>query len=248
VGGVGGNVNNLHHLGNLIGQSRPVIGFQTRGILGHRPHDSIEATATENLRYMRRHQPNGPYLIAGYSGGALTAFEMVRQLVAAGEEVQHLFVLDTYAPGFASDFKPKRKGGIKERIAHEIEIMRTQPTSEVVDRFSLIARRRLVRGPVLAFMKRFDPLYYRMQGTRTSWLAAAARYRGGPTTCPLTLFLAEPSTERSRAVLRDTPLLGWDKVLPPEMVEVVNVPGNHNSMVLGKGAETIAASIEERLA
>ena len=135
VGGVGGNVNNLHELGSLIGQSRPVIGFQTRGILGHTSHDSIEAMATDNLRYLRMHQPKGPYLIAGYSGGALTAFEMARQIIAMGEEVRHLFVLDTYAPGFARNFKPKTNVGLKGRLADELDYLRTRPESESVKRF-----------------------------------------------------------------------------------------------------------------
>jgi thioesterase domain-containing protein len=93
-------------------------------------------------------------------------------------------------------------------------------------------------------MKRFDPLRYRIQGTRLAWMAAAARYEGGPTTCPLTLFLAEPATERQRAVLNDDPLLGWEKVLPAETIEVVHVPGNHNSMLTGTGANIIAEAVE----
>ena len=32
-------------------------------------------------------QPYGPYVLGGYSGGGLVAYEMARQLVAAGERV-----------------------------------------------------------------------------------------------------------------------------------------------------------------
>lgn len=101
VGGVGGNVNNLIQLGRLLGAHRPVIGLQTRGIMGHRMHETIEATAADHLINIRRHQPQGPYLLAGYSGGAFTAFEMARQLRAAGEKVGFLGLLDTFAPKFA---------------------------------------------------------------------------------------------------------------------------------------------------
>ena len=40
--GVGGNVNNLYGLAKSLGRKRPVIGFQTRGVLGHRARDTIE--------------------------------------------------------------------------------------------------------------------------------------------------------------------------------------------------------------
>src|SRR5690606_33507910 len=43
-------------------------------------------------------QPAGPYLIGGFSGGGLTAYEMARQLRAAGEEVAMLVMLDTPLP------------------------------------------------------------------------------------------------------------------------------------------------------
>jgi thioesterase domain-containing protein len=43
-------------------------------------------------------QPKGPYLLGGFSGGGLTAWEMARQLEAAGEEVALLVLLDTPLP------------------------------------------------------------------------------------------------------------------------------------------------------
>jgi thioesterase domain-containing protein/acyl carrier protein len=246
VGGVGGNVNNLYHLGGLIGQARPVIGFQTRGILGHRPHDRIETMATENIRYMRQRQAKGPYLIAGYSGGALTAFEMARQLVAEGEEVRHIFVLDTYAPGFAANFSPKVNLGLKARLADELDWLREQPLGEQIERLRLIARKRLVRGPILAALKRLDPTFYRIETTRRLWLAAAARYTGGPLDCQMTLFRSEPGNRRQRAVTESAPLLGWDKMIPLAKISVVHLPGDHNSMLLSRGAEIIAEKIESR--
>ena len=103
VGGVGGNVNNLFELGEILGENRAVVGFQTRGILGHKPRERIEDMAAENISYMRQYQKKGPYILAGYSGGATTAFEMACQLQEMGEDVAYLFILDTYAPGFDID-------------------------------------------------------------------------------------------------------------------------------------------------
>jgi thioesterase domain-containing protein len=47
---------------------------------------------------MRQVQPHGPYLLGGFSGGGLIAWEIARQLEAAGEEVPLVVLLDTPLP------------------------------------------------------------------------------------------------------------------------------------------------------
>jgi thioesterase domain-containing protein len=47
---------------------------------------------------MRKVQPKGPHLIAGYCAGGVIAFEVSRQLVKAGEQVAPLAMLESYAP------------------------------------------------------------------------------------------------------------------------------------------------------
>jgi thioesterase domain-containing protein len=43
-------------------------------------------------------QPQGPYLLGGYSFGGLVAFEMAQQFQQQGQEVSLLALLDCYAP------------------------------------------------------------------------------------------------------------------------------------------------------
>jgi len=59
---------------------------------------SLEALAAVHLTSVRQIQPTGPYRLAGYSLGGLIAMEMAQQLIAAGEEVDLLFLLDPMAP------------------------------------------------------------------------------------------------------------------------------------------------------
>ena len=54
--------------------------------------------ADDYLAEMRAVQPDGPYLLGGFSGGGITAFEMAQQLHAVGEEVGILVFLDTIPP------------------------------------------------------------------------------------------------------------------------------------------------------
>ena len=47
------------------------------------------------------HLFDGPYIIGGYSGGGIVAFEMVRQLQALGKRVDRLVLFDSPLPGEA---------------------------------------------------------------------------------------------------------------------------------------------------
>lgn len=58
---------------------------------------SVEDMAHAYLQVIRSAHPNGPYWIVGYSFGANVAFEIVKQLEAAGEKVQQVFLIDGWA-------------------------------------------------------------------------------------------------------------------------------------------------------
>ncbi|MEG4574577.1 amino acid adenylation domain-containing protein [Microcoleus sp. N3A4] len=63
------------------------------------PSVSIPDLATRYLKEIQKHQPTGPYLLAGESLGGLVAFEMAHQLHLQGEEVALLCLLDSAIPG-----------------------------------------------------------------------------------------------------------------------------------------------------
>ncbi len=99
VAGMFGNVLNLRHLAQLIGGDRPFYGLQARGLYGDAaPHDTIAEAAADYIAELRQVQAKGPYLLGGFSGGGLTAWEMSRQLEALGEDVAVLVLLDTPLP------------------------------------------------------------------------------------------------------------------------------------------------------
>lgn len=47
---------------------------------------------------MKRRQPRGPYILAGWSAGGVIAFEVVNQLTKNGEAVEKLILIDTPCP------------------------------------------------------------------------------------------------------------------------------------------------------
>ncbi|MFV0473266.1 MAG: SDR family NAD(P)-dependent oxidoreductase [Pikeienuella sp.] len=98
VHGAGGNILNFRPLAGVLDPSIPFLGLRARGSDGGPETDgSIEEMAARYLEAVRVRQPEGPYRLAGYSGGGVIAFEMAQQLRAEGEEVEHLVLLDTLA-------------------------------------------------------------------------------------------------------------------------------------------------------
>ncbi|MEU6625318.1 amino acid adenylation domain-containing protein [Streptomyces litmocidini] len=95
--GLGGYTMNLRHLAEEAGIDRPFYGVQAHGInRGEEPYATIREMAAADVAAIRRRQPTGPYTLWGYSFGARVAFESAHLLEAAGEQVEHLFLI---APG-----------------------------------------------------------------------------------------------------------------------------------------------------
>lgn len=102
VHGAGGNVLFLWTLARALAGSRPVYGFQAHGVDGSdMPDPTVEVMAERYVTELREAH-EGPYLIGGYSGGGIVAYEMTRQLQALGERVDRLVLFDSPLPGEAA--------------------------------------------------------------------------------------------------------------------------------------------------
>ncbi len=99
VAGMFGNVLNLRHLAHLVGADRRFYGLQARGLYGgEAPHATFEEAVDAYIEEIRSVQPHGPYFLGGFSGGGLTALEIAQKLTKIGEEVGLLAMLDTPLP------------------------------------------------------------------------------------------------------------------------------------------------------
>ncbi|OED50668.1 polyketide synthase [Rhodobacteraceae bacterium (ex Bugula neritina AB1)] len=246
VAGMFGNVLNLRHLALLVGKDRPVYGLQAKGLVGSdAPHDRIEDAARSCLQEIRQVQPEGPYLLGGFSGGGITAYEMAQQLKAAGQDTAALILLDTPLPvrpalnrkdkALIKLAELRSKGAayfaewVRNRIAWEFEKRRTRPAET---------------GALPEFNNRKIELAFR---------AAVEAYALKPWDGPFTLFRPPLdckwqvsggnwiSSEREY-VFHDN---DWARWAPA--VEVAEVPGDHDSMVLVPNVSVLAAGVKARL-
>lgn len=86
-----------HILAQHIPTNHAIYGTQARGLDGREePFESIPEMATYYLDALIEKQPAGPYLLVGYSFGGLVALEMAQQLLARGQRIAMLALVDAY--------------------------------------------------------------------------------------------------------------------------------------------------------
>ena len=224
VHGAGGNVLNLRELAVDCGAQQPFYGLQAQGIDGKiAPLTRVEDMASLYLREIRQVQATGPYLLAGYSGGGVIAFEMAHQLLRQGEEVPRLVLLDTVSPDLL-----RMSRGLRSNIRTLRQLGPAYAQclpSKARDGLVRVARR--VRTKLHS--SREDPLPYELRDQQV-WdanLAAIGSYRARPYPGRATLFRAAQSDMSYGDVPPD---LGWSSWLTHE-VEVITIPGTHDTLV-----------------
>ena len=240
VAGMFGNVLNLRHLAHLIGTDRPFYGLQARGLLGDAaPHNDLVEAARDMIAEIRQVQPRGPYMVGGFSGGGITAYEIAQQLSAEGEEIASVIMLDTPLPQrrplsradrAAIQKIELRKKGIgypvqwaKNRIKWELEKRRHSPEEAA------------------------DTPHFHDATIEAAFYEAIGKYQVRPWNGPLTLFRpplvgkweVAPGrwvNDERAYVLPDN---DWTGHAPN--IEVFEVPGDHDSMVLEPNVRALAA-------
>jgi len=82
-------------LASLLGPDQPLFVVAPHDLGGEPVLRSIEAIAAEQLALVLNAQPKGPYRLCGYCLGGIFAFEIARLLIAAGEKVELVAMIDS---------------------------------------------------------------------------------------------------------------------------------------------------------
>ncbi len=236
VHGAGGNVLNFRGLSRAMRRSQPFFGLQARGVDGtSRPHGSIEEMARAYLSEVLDVQPTGPYLLGGYSGGGIVAFEMAQLLTAAGRRVALLSLIDTRHPHLPvpSVTMFTRVARLRdEGLRYILRGFQRQWHRMGEARDRLLLERRLARGEPIPFALRDMHLVGNFRD-------AVGRYQPNPWPGRATLFRA---TDVGYANKEYRSAHGWDRHVLGG-VEVVVVPGDHQSLLLGMNADLLGRSL-----
>ena len=247
VHGGGGNVIAFRALSDVLGPDRPLFCLQAKGLrAGEKPLETIEEMAEHYLESVRRVRPSGPYLLGGHSLGALVAYEMAQRLLARGEQVPLVALLDH--PG------PDARLSSARQIRYHLRNLSTLGHRDRMEyvgnhlRWKLRSIRAGGRGPqpagAAASSVREAAETPQRAGVRMmeTSLRAMDRYRVRPFPGSLTLFRARQGEPR---ILAD-PFGGWNGMAPGR-VEVCDVPGTHMSMLSEPHVRELGAALGECL-
>jgi amino acid adenylation domain-containing protein len=87
-------------LSRAVHPEQPLSGFEAPGLEGEEtPAEDLKTLADTYVRAMLERQPDGPYLLAGWSMGGFLCFEMARQLDRAGRRPALVLMIDSNEPG-----------------------------------------------------------------------------------------------------------------------------------------------------
>ena len=229
VHGALGNVVGFKPLAVHLGADQPFYGLQAQGIDGvAAPLDSIADMARLYIRAIRTRQLQGPYLLAGYSGGGVIAHEMTRQLEAMGEETALLVLIDTLEP--SQMIRPITHW---DRARHLFDARPGQILRAARKRFARPVASTLAPTALELASKAVEQAYLRAQGVH-----APAPVRAG--------LLLVRAREARMHFLRAGQTLGWDKWIGGR-IEVIEADGNHETVCLEPAVATVAAALRARI-
>jgi thioesterase domain-containing protein len=243
---VNGQVLNFRALAAHLGPDQPFYGIQSAGLDGaEMPLARIEDMAARYVAEIRSLQGAGPYHLGGYSVGGLIAYEMARQLRAAGHAVGLLALFDTYPHnGF-------RRQSLRHVFEQNNRLSGRKPSA--VGRYLRQGLRNLVQAAQTALWRRLFGAVWQLHEMRgappperlrrpiAANYLAIRRYRIKPYAGDAVLFAAgRYPWERADA------LEGW-RALIRGSLRVRTIPGVHHEIVDEPHVRVLAQELSDAL-
>jgi amino acid adenylation domain-containing protein len=241
---LGGTLFSYYDLVRQLGAERPIYGLQSRGIDGkQQPFDRVEDMASYYIKSIQIIQPQGPYLLMGYSFGGIVAFEIARQLAAQGELVDFLGLVDIRSPTLGKDRLsfPKwlnfhvsklQQLQLKDRVKYCLDKilyrLSIQTKGNTAGYKEVMARR-------LSAFEMFEP---ELLNVLEANLQATKNYSPQAYPGRATLFWCEYQS----LYIDRYPDLGWGQLVTGG-VDTVHIPGEHLSLMSEPHAGVLATKL-----
>ena len=229
----GGNALCFLDLARRLADDRPVVGLTSRGLEpGQTPLETVSDLAAEYIAAIRSAQPEGPYAIAGWSFGGIVAFEIANQLIQAGEEIEHLAIIDIgllYSFGVLTTLFPEGDLAL-------FELRRLPPDDQIREFTTRTAAAKLIPPGAPVELAR------RIYDTFMANVDAMMNYRPDHFPGRMTIYRAGEPLVRLRRELADE----WQPFC--DNIEICTVAGNHLTMIHEPNVSSLAEELRQRLA
>ncbi|MGP9022897.1 non-ribosomal peptide synthetase [Streptomyces sp. BR1] len=240
----GGTVFCYVELTRHLPQGRAVQAVEAPGIESEGEAEvSVEEMAARYIAYLKEIQPTGPYLLGGWCFGGVIAYEVAGQLRAAGEEIELIAAIDSRAPIEENIPEAPDDATMLSWFARDLAV----PYGKTLDipaeglrelggdaAFDHILQQAAAIGVLAEDADRAQILRY-----FEAYLAngiALQTYLPEPN--GLDLLLLRAADEEADY----GPKLGWDTLIKGSL-QVIDVPGDHNSVMYPPYAAIAARAI-----
>jgi thioesterase domain-containing protein len=233
IPGLGGHVAAFMPLARALTPPRSVFALQARGLDGEaQPQDSLEDIAAFYTREICQVEPEGPYLLLGWSLGGLVAIEIARRLQKQERQVAFLALLDTYLTTHDPNVTEVDDHSVLKWIAPHLGLSLDELRKAPLDqRWQRIAEQaKSAKGIGIHEIRRLAEVC-------RAQLAAAARYEPQPYHGDAVLLHA-----RNGNAEQDP---RWKTMCPQLRIEPV--PGDHFSMLREGNVEILAERLKTHL-
>lgn len=244
----GGNVLCYYHLARYLGCDQPFYGLQETSTLFEKPfqpYSQIADMATHYISSMRAVQPKGPYFLGGWSMGGVVAFEIANQLQSQGEQVALLALFDSKAPiadnistnyqdvddtTLLAELATATAQSFGKELLLSSEIKQIEPEKQVSYILQQMKAANLTPPDV-----KLEQIGYYLQVCRSD-NQAIRNYQPQIYPQRITLFSTENNQNTDSAQ-------GWHK-LSTQTVEVIFVPGDHQTMIALPNVQILAEQVK----
>jgi amino acid adenylation domain-containing protein len=230
-----------------LGLEQPCYGFQSLGF-GRKEdsHTRVEQMAAHYVRGLRSVQPEGPYYLGGWCYGGIVAVEMGHQLLAAGEDIALMALIETPAPAppvYDCHYYLRRISRLLQMtpkqwrtyLGEKIKYYRGVKTANEM-RFRRVEQSDAPNAEERnRHLEKLEHVYHTNLDALNFY--DARRYPG-----KIILFNAE---EQDPALIPD-PLYGWPSLA--REIEVHKISGNHDTILMEPHVKTLARKLADCLA
>jgi thioesterase domain-containing protein len=218
--------------------------------------------AAHYIEVMKTVQPEGPYLLGGWSLGGIVAYEMAQQLAAQGQRIRHLLMLDSAINSARRENVERDEETPDDEDAQDAEILMGTINGHLPismeelqqlhgdERIDFIIKKAISMNllpPDFEVAQARHGLTVFKTNLKAMEQYAPQVYSGAVTLFKTAERLAsppfdEPSNNGQMLDVTQDPTLGWGE-LAARGVQIIDVPGEHATMLSYPYVETLALRI-----
>ena len=238
-------------LPQIVEPDRPVYGV--RELLDAPPEQSVEERAATYVKEILKVNPNGPLLLAGWCAAASLTVEIARQLHYLNHQVGLVALFDAERPGYRPPVRSNRAARVISSLKFHSQRIRAAGGREkltyvrdTVVRISDTMMESLFTNhrPYVLTLQRVLGFALPDAVFNNTWSRVAAIQNHAPATYPGRVMLFRAADVPHLSAADET--LGWKEVVQ-EPVEVVFVPGDHETMFHDPHADFFGTRLRQAL-